>query len=390
LGTLFGDPRTRTRDEATQVTLSGERRVGVCGSGAVAFNYGRVGYDGDYVFAERPSVVNRDLARGEWWRLEGSVRFAASGRHTLTVGGELQDDLRQEQRNWDLQSTATYLNVRADGDRWALYAQDQAALAGGLALNAGLRYDHYRTFGGATSPRVGLVFRHGDALTAKALYGRAFRAPNEYELHYTMEEQGVPQRANPGLRPETIDTTELVIERRLSRSVFAAGSVYHSDVRGLIAVTRDPGLGFLMFRNSEGIRSTGVRAGLELRRGRTTGRASYAFQRTAAAGDGDRLVGAPAHLARASLAFPLGSRLSAGADAAYGSSRRTLARRETGAVFLANATLLARRLPGRLEATVSVRNVFDRRWADPGAEEHAQDVIVQDGRTFRLELLWRF
>jgi iron complex outermembrane receptor protein len=389
-GTSFGDPRTRTRDEATQVTLSGDRRVGACGSASLAINYGRVGYDGDYVFAARPSVVNRDVSRGEWWRLEGSLRVRASGRHTVTVGGELQDDLHQDQLNWDLEPAAVYLDVRGNGDRWAVYAQDQVTLPGRLVLSAGLRHDRYRTFGGATSPRVGLVFRHGDALTAKALYGRAFRAPNEYELHYAMEDQGVPQRGNPDLRPETIDTAELVLERRLSSSLLLVGSVYHSDIRRLIAVTRDPGEGFMMFRNSEGMRSTGVRAGLELRRGRTAGRASYAFQRTGAEAGDDRLVGAPSHLARASLSFPLRGRLSAGVDAAYTSSRRTLAGRETGGVFLAGATLLARRLPGRLEATASVDNVLDRRYADPGAEEHLQDLIFQDGRTFRVELLWRF
>jgi iron complex outermembrane receptor protein len=390
-GTLFGDSRNRTRDQATQVTLSGDRRVGDCGSVGLAINYGRVGYDGDYVFAERSSVVNRDVARGEWWRLEGSLRVAASVRHTVTVGGEFQDDLHQDQLNWDLQPAAVHLDLHADGDRWAAYAQDQVTLAGGLALNAGLRYDRYRSFGGATSPRVGLVFRHGSAFTAKALYGRAFRAPNEYELRYTMEDQGVPQRGNPDLRAETIDTAELVLERRLCPSLLAVASVYHSDVRQLIAVTRDPDEGFLMFRNSKGVRSTGFRAGLELKRGRTTGRASYAFQRTTLAGGGDeRLVDAPSHLARASLAFPLSGRFSAGVDASYMSSRRTLAGRETSSVLLANATLLARRLPGRLEAAASVYNLLDRRYADPGAEEHVQDLIFQDGRTFRLKLLWRF
>jgi iron complex outermembrane receptor protein len=77
-------------------------------------------------------------------------------------------------------------------------------------------------------------------------------------------------------------------------------------------------------------------------------------------------------------------------DAKYMSSRRTLAGREAGDVFLANLTLLARRLPGRLEASASVYNLLDRRYGDPGSDEHVQDVLVQDGRTIRFELLWRF
>jgi outer membrane receptor for ferrienterochelin and colicins len=388
--TVFGEPRNRTWDEATQVNLSGDHRLGARGSASLSVNYGRVGYDGDYLFTASPSVVNRDGARGEWWRLEGFVRLAASDRHTLSLGGEFQDNLRQDQFNRDTQPAAVYLDSRADADRWALYARDQWKLPGQLTFDASLRYDRYQTFGGTTSPRLGLVWQRGAALTVKALYGRAFRAPNQYELHYTVEDQEVPQRGNPDLRPETIDTAELVLERALSPHVYLLASAFHSDVRRLIGVTLTPPEGFLVFRNAEQIRSTGLQVGLQLRRGRARGRATYALQRTLAGGSDDRLVNSPSHLARASLTLPIADRLSAGVDAAYMSSRRTLAGRETGDVFRANLTLLAQRLPGRFEASASVYNLFDRRYGDPGSEEHVEDVLFQDGRTFRFNLLWRF
>jgi iron complex outermembrane receptor protein len=199
-----------------------------------------------------------------------------------------------------------------------------------------------------------------------------------------------PQRGNPDLRPETIDTAELVLERRVGPDVSLVASAFHSDIHRLIGLTRDPDEGFLTFQNVEEIRSSGFELGLQFRRGGTSGRASYAFQRTRDDGSGERLVNSPSHLARASLTLPVADRLSAGVDAEYMSSRRTLAGRETGDVFLANVTLLARRLPGRLEASASVYNLFDSRYADPGSEEHVQDVLVQDGRTFRLNLEWRF
>jgi iron complex outermembrane receptor protein len=203
-----------------------------------------------------------------------------------------------------------------------------------------------------------------------------------------MEDQEPPQRGNPDLHPETIDTAELVLEHDLSASSRLVASAFNSDIRQLIGMTRDPE-GFLAFQNVERIESTGFQLSLQLRRGRTKGGASYAFQRTRDAGS-QRLVNSPSHLARASLSFTLAEQLTAGVDAQYWSSRRTLAARETGDVFLANVTLLARRLPGRLEASASVYNLFDSRYADPGSEEHVQDVLVQDGRTFRLNLVWRF
>jgi iron complex outermembrane receptor protein len=388
--TVFGEPRNRTWDEATQVNLSSDHRLGARGSANLSVNYGRVGFDGDYLFTASPSVVNRDGSRGEWWGFEGSMRLAASNRHTLSVGGELQDHLRQDMSNRDVQPAAVYLDSRADGDRWGLYAQDQWKLPGQLTLSAGLRYDRYRTFGGTTSPRLGLVWQRDAALTVKALYGRAFRAPNEYELHYTVEDQEFPQRGNRALRPETIDTAEIVLERRIGPDVSLVASAFRSDINRLIRLTRDPDEGFLTFQNVEEIRSSGFELGLQFRRGGTSGRATYAFQRTRDDGSGDRLVNSPSHLARASLTLPVADRLSAGVDAEYMSSRRTLAGRETGDVFLANLTLLARRLPGRLEASASVYNLFDRRYGDPGSEEHVEDVLVQDSRTFRFKLLWRF
>ena len=36
----------------------------------------------------------------------------------------------------------------------------------------------------------------------------------------------------------------------------------------------------------------------------------------------------------------------------------------------------------------SIRNLFDRAYADPGSGEHREDAIRQDGRTFRVGLEW--
>lgn len=386
--TLFGDRRTRTRDVATEVSLSAERAVGARATATLSADYGRYEYDGAYAYAGEPVSVSFDQSRGEWWRFEGGVRLAASRRHTLVLGGEYQDNRRQDQIAGDVASGVVYLDSRADGDRWALYAQDQVKLPGSLTLNLGLRHDRYQTLGGTTSPRLGLVYKPASTLTVKALYGRAFRAPNEYELHYTVEDS--PQRGNPDLHPETIDTAELVLERSVGRDVSLVASAFRSDIHRLIRLTRDPDEGYLVFRNADEIRSTGFELGLQFRRGRSSGRASYAFQRSRDGASGERLVNSPAHLARASMSLPIAERLSAGVDARYQSSRLTVAGRETGDVFLANLTLLARRLPGGLEASASVYNLFDRRYGDPGSDEHVQDVLVQDGRTFRFNVMWRF
>lgn len=35
-------------------------------------------------------------------------------------------------------------------------------------------------------------------------------------------------------------------------------------------------------------------------------------------------------------------------------------------------------------------NLFDKKYGDPGAPQHLQDVIEQDGRNFRLGVSWGF
>jgi outer membrane receptor protein involved in Fe transport len=57
------------------------------------------------------------------------------------------------------------------------YVQDEWSLARDWTLTAGVRRDLYSDFGGTTNPRAALVWDATLDLTAKLLYGRAFRPP---------------------------------------------------------------------------------------------------------------------------------------------------------------------------------------------------------------------
>lgn len=75
---------------------------------------------------------------------------------------------------------------------------------GRLAADLGVRRDDSSSFGGATSPRLGVVFAATSELRVRASYGEAFRAPALVELYY-------PFSGNPDLRPEYGRTAELGI-----------------------------------------------------------------------------------------------------------------------------------------------------------------------------------
>jgi outer membrane receptor for ferrienterochelin and colicins len=43
-----------------------------------------------------------------------------------------------------------------------------------------------------------------------------------------------------------------------------------------------------------------------------------------------------------------------------------------------------------LELSAGVSNLFDKEYGHPGFDEHIQDIIQQDGRTYWLKLTYRF
>ncbi|MES2262235.1 MAG: TonB-dependent receptor [Pseudomonadota bacterium] len=84
-------------------------------------------------------------------------------------------------------------------------AQDEWQFARDWALTAGVRYDHYSDFGNTTNPRLAVVWDAALDVTAKLLYGRAFRAPSFNESYGI---NNPVQRGNPDLQPEKIGTLE--------------------------------------------------------------------------------------------------------------------------------------------------------------------------------------
>ncbi|CAK0780863.1 hypothetical protein CCP3SC15_810013 [Gammaproteobacteria bacterium] len=64
-----------------------------------------------------------------------------------------------------------------------LYAQDEWNLARDWTLTAGVRHDRYSDFGSTTNPRLALVWDATLNLTAKLLFGQAFRAPSFTEQY---------------------------------------------------------------------------------------------------------------------------------------------------------------------------------------------------------------
>ncbi|MFI5006154.1 MAG: TonB-dependent receptor plug domain-containing protein [Solirubrobacterales bacterium] len=378
-GTIFGDTRASTRDELLLVSAGYQASFGKRFDLTTRLTSGAYDYNGAYPYQMSPSAtdVSADFASGRWWGAEATGTLRA-GRHTLLLGGEYQRSTRQNQGGGFLISPDYDYDIREQDGRFAFYTQDDLKLGQKVILSLGGRFDHYRDLGSRLNPRLALIISPDAATTVKLLYGRAFRSPNEHELHY--------YTPNGALKSETIETLEAAVERSLGASARIVGTVFRSAIRELITLDVDED-GALFFHNTDKLDSIGAELALEVRilRG-VAGRFSYSLQRLRNE-SGAASTNSPRHMLKANASVPFaGPHLWASADAQYMSSRITPAGTDSGGFALANLSVLAKRLPGGFEATLGVYNLFDTSYADPASSEHVQAVIPQDGRNFRLQI----
>ncbi len=384
-GTTFNDRRSRTVDAPAFVDLQYRHEFTTQTEVIARTFYDYYNYYGDYPYAP---VLNRDFTIGQRWGAEFQVNQEVFDRHRLTLGAEIHDNFQQDQQNYDVLPRTVYLDDRRATRNWALFGQGEVSLRTNVLFNAGVRYDSYETFGDSVNPRLGLIYSPVEPTTLKLLYGTAFRAPNAYELYYV----GAGNKANPHLEPETIRTYELVVEQALPHHLHLSASGYYYEMDGLVQLMTDPADGLLVYRNAEQVTAHGAELELEGRyENGMHARIGYGYQETEDKITGEALSNSPAHLIKLGWIVPLlKDRIFAGLELQYTSAVFTQARKEARDFWTANLTLFSQKLLPGLEFSASLYNLFDARYGHPGGEEHLQDVIPQDGRTFRVKLSCRF
>jgi iron complex outermembrane receptor protein len=304
----------------------------------------------------------------------------------LTVGGAFIDNIDQNQEASYLNPPATVFTTNRSSTQHALYGQDELKLAPWLIFNGGARYDNYQNFWRVT-PRAALIALPTQSQSLKYLYGRAFRAPNEYELNAFYFGAKTEQ-----LRPETIDTHEWVWERYTNDWLRTSASTYWYKADHLITqVADDSTLLGLTFVNQRQVRARGLELEAQIRlTGGLQGVASYAFQHSHDEDSGLDLVNSPHHMVklRTSAAGPFDKSVLSMELLMIG-SRRTLAGNTVSPAVTADVTMVTP-LGRSLELTGSVRNLFDRDYSDPASAAHLQDSLPQNGRTFRVGVRWNW
>jgi iron complex outermembrane receptor protein len=392
--TVFNDPRSRNEDTEYFLGLSYRHLFDGVWNVLGRLYYAGYPYKGDYAYDyseeedEEPYlVINKDDTDARWWGAEAQVTRNFLDSHTVTAGGELRDNFRQNQKNYDEE---IYFESEESSLFWGLFLQEEWRITDGLILNVGLRYDDFEDYDGTWSPRGALIYSPVEATTLKFLYGESFRTPNNYEQFGN--DGGETLKQAPPLDTENITTVEGIWEQQLGPNLRSTVAGFYYRMDNLIDLDVDPEDDLLVFGNIEEVEAKGVEVQLEGRWANgIEGRASYTWQDAENRETSEDLFNSPDHLVKLNVIFPLiRERLFTGAELQYTSERLTKSGDNTDDAFLANLTLLDFTIPNRLQISASVYNLFDEDIAHPVSDELLQDTILQDGRTARLKVTVAF
>jgi iron complex outermembrane receptor protein len=119
-----------------------------------------------------------------------------------------------------------------------VFLQDVWQISNDWELTAGLRYDDYNDFGDTWNPRAALVWAARHDLTAKLLYGQAFRAPSFGEFR---NQNNPINLGNSELDPEEIKTLELVFDYRPKDNLQLGLNLFRYEWDDIIRLVPDGG-----------------------------------------------------------------------------------------------------------------------------------------------------
>ncbi len=307
-GTAFNEQRFKeqttdrhTLIDAEYVRTVRESRIALNGS------FDRFTYDGVYPFTTEDTpggvLVGLNAVVGSRWTAGARLARAFGLRHKLTAGLEYISNAERHQDSQFLDPEQVLFSLDQPSSQAAVFAQHELKVHRSLLFTTGLRYDRYDQFSRAT-PRTALIWMPSSSQSIKYLYGRAFRAPNAWESNSFYFGDGVID-----LRPETIDTHEVVWERYTSDWLRTSVSTYWYGANRLLTLDVDPSA-FLgaTFVNAGQVRASGLEFEAQLRaKRRVQGMFSYALQEASDRETGASLPNSPRHMLKGRVSMPLAS-----------------------------------------------------------------------------------
>jgi iron complex outermembrane receptor protein len=207
----FYNPGTM-HEQRENLTLRYDHEINIDQSiHAMAF-YGRYAYDQFFWLQQDaipPIYKYTTDAYDDWLGEEVHYDWQATQKLHLLLGADGKEAIDTRQHDFDT-IDGNLIDVPASYSAWGIFGEAEYKYTDFLSFTGGLRLDGVQRIQRTVSPRFAVVLNATHQDTIKALYGRAFRAPNLYEEIYNAP-GNVP---NPNLRPEIADTFEVVWERQ--------------------------------------------------------------------------------------------------------------------------------------------------------------------------------
>lgn len=226
---------------------------------------------------------------GETYNFDLQKAWENIGQHNILVGASFKqesfDQLRKYLSNWrDHDSVVTsqgnngiYENHGGKARNIALFIQDEYKITDPLTMYLGVRYDNFKKFDGKSiyydkndgsitrsldydeatytelSPKIAFDFKADDKTNYYISYGHSFNPPPLYQVYRDGGGDMGDVVANPELEPETSDTIEIGLKKKLSDKTNLGISLYQvkTDDKILYTTYYKPGTGEAEYKKYE-------------------------------------------------------------------------------------------------------------------------------------------
>jgi outer membrane receptor protein involved in Fe transport len=392
-GSNFNDARLRLVDSSYGLSSSYQAALSDQHTMNFRLAYQRLTYSADVPATDEAGIpnVSRDQALGNW--LSGEARWLYSGwdKHKMIAGIDFQYDLEAVQKNFNLDDTASPpFAVHTPQRRYGIFVQDEWHFLPDWRLNIGLRHDDYSNRKTSVSPRLALIWNATERATFKLLAGRAYRAPNAYEVSYARAPTFI---ANPNLSSEIIRTVEAVAEYRLAAGQEIGASLFDYRLTDLVSQV-DLGGGQLQYQSQAAVYAHGLEIFYKLRSNHGLNlTSSIAFNRSHDSWEAS-LSNSPGWIAKLRLAQPAWQdKLTLAAELNVLAPRSVVwhdEKRELATQTQMNLVLSSNRLLPGVDLQLRLVNVLDAKLTYPASTDTGVATLPADGRQWQLGCRYGF
>ncbi len=341
------------------------------------------------------------------WRVGATATYRGSERHRLRLGAGTIDvdfadmDSKRSDDFFGFPLPDGFQDVTGDpGLRFGsaqrrdirfAFVQDEWQLARDWDLTLGVRWDRYSDFGDTVNPRLALVWKGSEQLTAKLLYGRAFRPPS-YREQYLINNTEL--LGNAALEPEVMNTLELGLAYRPTAACRFGVNFFAYELEDVILPFGPPPA---VYQNVGERRGEGFEVEGEWKTDAFELAGNYAYQDSTDETTGTDAGHAPGQqlTLRADWRFARGFRLGAVLNAVADRERVFGDSRPAIDDFATVDLVLRREKLGRFDVGVVVRNLFDEDVREPSSfipgffTRFIENDLPMAGRAAFVELRFR-